>query len=248
MRPVHVTGLGFFAPGFRDLAALRSGSADPAVGTPPAALLPPNLRRRASLLSRLVAEAVGAARGDADLAQLPLVTGSVHGEIEAAVEMIAGFRDGDGMPSPTRFHNSVHNTAAAHVAIATGNCGFTTAVAAGAETTAAALLEAWLLLDERGGEVLLALFDEPPPPPFAPEVPYPAAAVALLLSAEPTPGALGRLSDLRRDGSPADAAPAPFATHPIAPALALALALERGGAARVGLGGGFCVTLEGRFR
>jgi hypothetical protein len=244
-----VTGAGLWAPGYRDLAAWLRGAPDAAVTTAPAEVIPAALRRRASALSRMVAEAAraAAAEGGVDLSRVPMVLGSGYGEIAAAVEMIASFREGEGMPSPTRFHNSVHNAPLAYVSIATGNQGLATAIAAGDATAGAALLEALGLLAERGGDVLVVLADEAVPRPLEPRTPWAPGAVALVLSGAPRPGTRVRLGIPRRGAAPAIPLPAGFASHPCAGgfALAAAVASRRSGPVRLAPGeDGWTVDLE----
>jgi hypothetical protein len=242
MTRLFAGGVGAWTPGFADVLAPGAFAAGappgPATAAPRAELLPPALRRRATPLAQMVAAvaAQAAAQAGADLARTPLVLGSALGEIGLAVAMMGEFRQGEGLPSPTRFHNAVHNGPGAYVSIATGNRGFSTAVAAGPETAAAALLEAAALLAERGGEVIVALADEPPPPPFAPRRPFPPLAVALHLSATPGPATRAVLSGPSRAAGRAPALPAPFADHPCAGGLALARAVQAGAAGEVHLG------------
>lgn len=251
MTAAYVTGTGLWAPAFRDAAAWLAGAPDPAVTAAPAELLPAALRRRASVLSRMVAEAAAAAaaRGRADLAQVAVVLGSAYGEIASAAEMIASFREGEGLPSPTRFHNSVHNTPAAYLSMATVNRGLSTAIAAGEDTVAMALHEALGVLEERGGEVLLVLADEAVPPPLVARRAYAAGAVALLLSASGA-SAVARIGAPRRGAAPAPELPPGFADHPCAGAFALAAAAAARRAGPVPLGArgavpdGWVVDLE----
>jgi hypothetical protein len=213
----------------------------PAGASPPAALLPPAVRRRAGLLSRAVAEVVGqaAAEGGADLARTPVVYGSVYGETSAAVEMMGAFGRDDGLPSPTTFHNSVHNAPAGYLSIATGCRIFSPSLAAGPETPAMALLDAWLLLLQRGGDAVVALADEPVPAPLGLPGAFPVAAVAFLLRADPGRPARARIASLRRGAGDVPPIPAELALHPCAPAfrLASALALGQRGAVSLGAGG-----------
>lgn len=249
MTAVFVTGTGLWAPGFRDVAAWTRGTPDPAVTTAPAEFVPAVLRRRASGLSRMVAEtALAAAReAGADLSRVSMVLGSAFGEIAAAVEMIGSFRTGEGMPSPMRFHNSVHNAPVAYASMATGNQGLATAVAAGEETAGVALQEAIGVLAERGGDVLLVLADESIPPPLHACRPYAPGAVALVLSGEATARARARLGAPRRGTAPAVPMPPGFGTHPCAGAFALvaAVASRRGGPVPLGSGeDGWVADLE----
>ena len=112
---LHVGGVGLWTPGFASAAAWASGTPDPAVTSPRSEILPAALRRRASPLTSMVASAAGeaAAQAGADLARLPFVLGSALGEIGIAVTMLNEYRVGEGLPSPTRFHNAVHNGPAA---------------------------------------------------------------------------------------------------------------------------------------
>lgn len=244
-----VTGAAVWAPGYRDLAAWLRGTPDPAVTTAPAELIPAALRRRASALSRMVAEAAraAAAEGGAELSRASMVLGSGYGELVAAAEMIASFREAEGMPSPTKFHNSVHNAPVAYVSMATGNQGLATAIAAGDATAGMALQEAMGVLAERGGDVLVVLADEAVPQPLAPRVPWAPGAVALVLSGAPRPGARARLGSPHRGTAPAIALPAGFAAHPCAGGFALAAALASGRSGPVPLGpaeDGWIVDLE----
>jgi hypothetical protein len=233
-----VNGLGLCAPGVAELAGWpwgeRTGSGEQAPD-----LLPAALRRRVTPLTNAVARAVSqAVQGSGcDLARVPLVFGSAYGEVAAAIEMMPSFRNAEGLPSPTRFHNSVHNTSVAYLSIATVQRGFSTALAAGTGTPAAALIEAWALLSERGGEVLVVLADEPPPAPFAPANPYPLAAVALRLSLDARPGRRARLTRLRA-APPAQRPDLPggLTAHPCAGAFALLESVARGAPCTVALG------------
>jgi hypothetical protein len=180
-----------------------------------------------------------AQQGGVDLSRVPLILGSAYGEIVVAVEMMREFGGPAALPSPTRFHNSVHNAAAAYLSIATGNRGFSTALAAGTATPAAAVLEAVALLGECGGEVLLVLLDEPPPDPFARAEPYPAAAAAFCLSSRPGPQTLAALSEPRRGSAPQAGLPDGLERHPCAGAFALlaAVASRRPGTVSLGADG-----------
>jgi hypothetical protein len=251
--PVYVTGVGLWATGFASAAAFAAGAADPAVTAARAELFPGTLRRRATFLSCMVAAAAAeaAAEAGARLSELPFLLASAYGEIATSVEMMRSFGEPEGLPSPTRFHNSVHNTPAAYVSIATGNRGFSTALSAGAETVGAALGEAVALLHEDATQVLVAFADEPTPPPFDRcRPPYAAAAAALVLAAAPGARPLARLTALRRgEGGPAPLAP-PFADHPCAGALALVRAVRAGHLGTVALGPagprGFLADLDRR--
>lgn len=251
MRPVFVNGLGFWSPGFSGAAAWAAGRAGPAHREPSAAILAAALRRRATSLSLMVAEAASQAAVEAgvSLGELPFVLGSSLGEIACAAEIIASFREDGGLPSPTKFHNSVHSTAVGALSIATVNRLGATAIAAGLETTSAAFVEACLIAGERGGRALLVLADESLPPTFERWGHYPSAAAAFVLSEEPGAACRAKLSNLRRGAGSAPPVPEEWREHPCAGGLSLAAALAKGEAGPRSLdAGGWLVDLEPAVR
>jgi Beta-ketoacyl synthase, N-terminal domain len=181
------------------LNTLRSGDAVAVVGVglwgiePPVVELPrtdrsSRPRRRASLLARMVADVAtrAAQQAGVSLARVPVVMGSAFGEMATTMELL-GEREGDGLLSPTRFHNSVHNNAAGQLSIANQNHSFSTSLAAGDETVAMVVLEALGLLATRGGEVLLIVADEPLPATLLRGQVTAEVAAALVLAAHPDP-------------------------------------------------------------
>ena len=238
MSPAYVVGVGLCAPGQGGTARWSVTFPGLTPSDPSGDHLPPVLRRRASSLARMAAAVArqAAQQANLDLSRVPLVLGSAYGEIVAAVEMMREFGGPTGLPSPTRFHNSVHNAPAAYLSIATGNHGFNTAVAAGRATPVATMLEAMALLRENEGDALLVLLDEPPPEPFGRAEPYPAAAVAICLSTSPGPHALSAVSEPRRGPAPHADLPDGLASHPCAGAFALLAAILSRRPATVGLG------------
>jgi hypothetical protein len=237
--PVHVDGVGFWAPDHPDARAWASGEVSAIAAEPPAVLLAASLRRRASALTRMLAEVATQATAQAavDPARVPLVMGSALGELRCATEIIASFRDEGGLPSPTKFHNSVHNTAVGYLSMATGNRLGATAVAAGPDTAAVALLEAALLVQERGGAALLLLADEEAPASLQRFGAYASAAAAFCLSAEPTPRTRARLEGLRRERARSPILPERWQGHPCGGGLALAAAIENRRSGTLALGG-----------
>jgi hypothetical protein len=216
----------------------------PAQQTPDAALLPPRMRSRASLLTRMLAEVVGnvAQAGGVDPAALPLIVGSRYGEIATTARLLRMMNAEGGALSPLGFQASVHNTAAGQISIAGGGRGFSTCLAAGEATCAAVLLEAWGWLQLHGGSAIAALADEPLPEFFDAEGGFPALAGALLLSAEPSGrvlASLGPPSYRRSMGNP-DSKPPPahdpeLSRNPVAPVLDLLAALHADAPGRVEL-------------
>jgi hypothetical protein len=238
MSLAYVGGVGLCAPRQGGTAGCSATFPGLTPSEPVGDLLPPVLRRRASSLARMAAAVAGQAARQAsiDLSRVPLVLGSAYGEIVDAVEMMREFGGPTSLPSPTRFHNSVHNASAAYLSIATGNHGFNTALAAGKATPVATILEAMALLDEFGGDALLVLLDEPPPEPFGRAEPYPAAAVAMCLSARPGPHALAVVTEPRRGSAPCVELPDGLAFHPCAGAFALLASILSHRPSTVGLG------------
>ena len=190
MIDAYVTGLGLWAPGFPRVEAWRLGSRDPRATAPPCELLSSRAKRGTSLVTRMAVEAAtqAAAQAGASLSAVGTVFGSALGEVQTAVDQMAMIAREDGLLSPTRFKNSVHNTAAGLLSIASGNRGFSTALAAGPATFAMSLLEGMTFLDSAGGTVVVSVADEPVPPPFDTGHRYDALALAICLSDGPVHG------------------------------------------------------------
>jgi hypothetical protein len=173
---------------------------------PPPALLPAAERRRSGAIVKLTLatglEAINAAGLIA--ANLPSVFSSSGGDGEnchAICEMLAS---SDRQISPTRFHNSVHNTAAGYWGIATGAmtsssvlCGFDASFGAG-------LLEALCQVVADNARTVMLACDTPYPEPLFSTRPIPDAfGIALVLAPEKSAQALAKitvsLSDLPAD-------------------------------------------------
>lgn len=197
---VRVHGVGVLGPGLANWAqcraCLRGEAAYQAAATvlPAPEMLPPAERRRASRVIKLAlaigAEAVQHAAADA--ARLASVfissTGDGH-NCHALCETLASTqRD----ISPTRFHNSVHNTAAGYWCIATGATGPCQVLAAYDASFAAGLLEAAVQVHTEQRDVLLLAYDSDYPEPLKTCRPVPdVAGVALLLRPVLEPVAAG---------------------------------------------------------
>jgi hypothetical protein len=186
------------------VAAGMPDELDPPAGRseakPAAELLHPRLRRRTSLLTRMIVTALAeaAARGGAAHEQTRYVVVSSWGEIETTVDLLGQLALPGGPISPTAFHNSVHNTATGYLSIASGNHWPSTALAAGPHALEIGLLEACCGLRSPTGpaDVLLILAEERLPSPFARDDADPSFALALHLGREPGrpnhPGSLDR--------------------------------------------------------
>jgi len=179
-----VMGVGAWLPGFPDARALMEGVRRDDADAPPARL-PVRMRRRTSLLIRMVAEVAAQASEQAgiSLGAIPIVVGSAYGELGTTMEMLHELSVDRGV-SPFRFHNSVHNTASGYLSIAHENRSPATSLAAGDQTAAMALLEAKTLLEDRGGDVLIVVADEPLPAALTSAVATPVSG-ALILRALP---------------------------------------------------------------
>jgi hypothetical protein len=232
LMPAAVLGLGLWRPA--------------SVGEVPPRRLPPQLRRRSSLLINMVAEVAHQATEEAgaSLSRIPIIVGSAYGELGTTMDILRDLA-GEGVVSPTKFQSSVHNSAVGYLSIAEGNRAPSTSVAAGDETLAMVLLEAFAHLAERGGQVLAVIADEPAPGELRPsgqEMPW-AGALLLEGGARGDVAMAGRsplalLQDLR--AFPADA-PGPghaAASPPGEVVLGLVEAIRAGRPAHVLLGRG----------
>jgi len=234
-------GVGLWTPGFADAAGWSSRHvsgdmptpAAPAAETPRAELLPPMLRRRTSLLTRMAAEVAAQAIAAAglDRAQVTVIYGSVYGEIRTTIDLLEALLDPAGPLSPTKFHNSVHNTAAGYVSIAAQNRGGNAAITAGRATLAMGLLECAGLVAAGQGPALFVIAEESLPEPLAAGRTYGPLAAAFALDAPGSGGMSLRTCRLRqgdlRTADPPAPVPAGLAGNPCAAALGLVAAALR---------------------
>ena len=142
-------------PGFPESGELALAASRSRARTPPNAAAQAKMRRRSSLLVNMVADVATQASEQAGvpLSRLRIVVGSAFGELATLVAMLDE-RERDGLLSPLRFQNSVHNSAAGHLSIAHRNKTPAMSLAAGNDTVAMVLLEAMTLLALGGDEVL----------------------------------------------------------------------------------------------
>lgn len=134
---------------------------EPAPRPPAADILPPTERRRATTGTRLAIAVATEALTEAGLdgAVIPSVFTSSASNPQIIHELCDAMSSGDYAISPTRFHNSVHNSPAGYFSIGMGNRRASTSIGAGDESAAAGLLETaaqTLSLDE---PVLFVSFD-----------------------------------------------------------------------------------------
>ncbi len=172
---------------------------------PAPALLPAAERRRSGALVKLTLavglEAIQAAGLDA--AALPAVFSSSGGDGEnchAICEMLAS---SDRQISPTRFHNSVHNTAAGYWGIATGAMTSSSVLCAFDASLGAGMLEALTQVVVDDTRIILLACDTPYPEPLLKARPIPDAfGIALVLSPMKTPRTLAEISVALSDDTP----------------------------------------------
>jgi hypothetical protein len=256
---VYVRGVALWGPGLEGWEASRpvlAGEANHVAreSPPPApAILPPTERRRAGLAVRL---ALNVAQGASAMAGLPAaslrnVFASSNGDgavIHAILETLA---TGDGLVSPTQFHNSVHNAAVGYWTIGAGSAQAATCLGCHDDTFPAALLKAAAEARVEGEPVLLCVYDVPMPPPLAAARPTAGGfAAAFILAPEPSTGALAAV-DLDYDPASSSSSHEPdqpslaalIRTNPAARSLPLLQALARERPAELAL-----AYLEGQLR
>ena len=232
MNPLHILGVGFWTPGYSSPGAWLEQASDPSATRPPCEMLSPRIGRYTSQVTRMAVEALAQAarQGAVDLSKVPTVFGSANGEIQIAFEQLDMIEQ-DGVPSPARFKNSVHNTASGHVSIAAGNMAFSTALAAGGATFAMCLLEAWAWLHVHPGAMIVSVADESLPEHLSSFGRYDSMGIAFCLSsAAPGAKSLGCISDLDRcqESLPEHAIPERLAGNPMAAGIALMEAVLHG--------------------
>jgi hypothetical protein len=169
---IGIAGVGVLAPGLPDWATaaaiLRGESSYMDTPLVEPATVPANLRRRASLGTRLAIATTFEATSRAQLPPQSLATvfASSNGsgtEVTALLEALAQ----PGMPvSPTHFHNSVHNAAVGYWCITAGAQAPSASVAAHDQSFVSGLLKAAAQVDVEGVPVVLTTFDAPFPAPL----------------------------------------------------------------------------------
>ena len=199
---VQVLGVGLLGPGLTDwaqgAAALRQGWVTAPTVVPAPQRLPATERRRAGTVvkaSIVVADQAVAAAG-LQPALLPTVFTSSSGDPLNCHLLCEALAQAQRLVSPTRFTNSVHNTAAGYWHIALQSRAPSTSLAAYDASFAAGLLEAGVQCLAAQVPVLLVACDVPYPEPLHALRPLvDVFAVALVLGP-----ADGRHSDGRHTG------------------------------------------------
>lgn len=242
MSEVAVLGLGAFVPGHAGLAGWLAREHDADALKPSGSLVPARQRRRASGLSRAMADAYRDAVEAAavDPAEVASVFGSALGEADTMIELLDQMWSEQPVLSPMKFATSVHNAASGTISIATGNMGYTTSIGADYDTPAMALVEAIGWAVARGEPVVVCCADEAPPEDLVPEGrgwSLMAAALALGPVGPETADATPRLG-LPAPGEVTIAAPelpAPLARNPVVGLLDLVSAIAEARSGRVAL-------------
>lgn len=189
---VYVTQSLAWAPGLDSVAAWREWAGRPhAIDSdekPTAEAVPAMTRRR---LTRWGRQALEVATGMDAGAETPVIFSSRHGDTDRTYKLLVSLADGEPL-SPNAFSLSVHNSALGIYSILAEVHAPTIALAAGRETLGEAWVEACSWLATGSPRVLLVHTDEPLSEFYAcdadeQELP---AALALLLCAEPAPGAV----------------------------------------------------------
>jgi hypothetical protein len=223
----------------RPAAALAATPARPAAALaatparPAAALLAPNERRRApdGVLAMIEVAAAAAAMAGADVATLPSVFASAHGDLATTDALCRTLASNPALLSPTRFHHSVHNAASGYWAIAAGCPAASSALAALEASFAAGLLEAAVQVVADDTPVLLVAGDTEATGALAStNTSRGLLALALVLAPRRGPHSLARLRWWLAPGAAAQPraasrAAAPLAANASAPGLVLLQAL-----------------------
>ncbi|MDO8206534.1 MAG: beta-ketoacyl synthase chain length factor [Gallionella sp.] len=206
----YIEGIGLLGPGLSDWPgsqAILTGQ-QPYLShktiLPSPALLPAAERRRSGAIVKLTLatglEAINAAGLDA--ASLPSVFSASGGDGEnchAICEMLAS---SDRQISPTRFHNSVHNTASGYWSIATGAMTASSVLCAFDASFGAGLLEAISQVVVDNTRTIMLACDTPYPEPLYSARPIPDAfGIALVLAPERSTRALAKITVSLTDAS-----------------------------------------------
>jgi len=169
---VCLAGQAILAPGLADWDAARAlleGRAACAPGPAPdpaPALLPGTERRRASASVRWALAVAHQALADRDAQTLATVFASCAGDGATTHQICEALASPQGVVSPTRFHNSVHNAPAGYWSIAARSQAPSTSLSGYEGSFAIGLVEAATQAAVEGRSVLLVAYDLPFPAPM----------------------------------------------------------------------------------
>jgi hypothetical protein len=151
------------------------------------AVLPPLMRRRTSLATRMAVTAAGRACDKAAVdPDMPAIFVSAVGEMRITDQLCQAIAQQSFPLSPTQFHNSVHNTAAGYWSIAIGSMHSMQAMGGMQDGFALGLLEAWCQINMGVQRLLLVCYDEEMPEALLPDYHWQSCAVAMVLGVEQT--------------------------------------------------------------
>jgi len=198
---VHIQSVGAIGPGadnwqqwrtlLRNEAAYVRGKT---VVHMPDDVLPAAERRRTGASVRIALACGMEALGNANVAPSGVVTVfcSSGGDGENCHQICEALTDGNGLISPTRFHNSVHNAPSGYWGVASGAMLPSTSLCAYDSGFAVGLLEAAVQATVEKRPVLLVVYDTPYPEPLHQTRPLvDQFAVSMLLTPGFVPDALG---------------------------------------------------------
>jgi len=149
-------------------------------------LLPPRLRRRTSIATKTAFAAAERACTAAALepSELAVIFTSCLGEAAVTDQLCRDIASQSFPLSPTKFHNSVHNTASGYWSIAVGSKHPAMAMGGYQDSFALGLLEAWSQLHTVEKQVLLVCYEETPSPLLLPDNQWAACASAFVLGSK----------------------------------------------------------------
>lgn len=157
-----------YAPGLHDQEAWLEWSRNVHVpvgeDVPSLSEMPAMQRRRLERVGRMALQTAYWCQ-TAEVADIPLVFASRHGDINRTYEMLEGLARKEAL-SPTHFGLSIHNAIVAQYSIARQLKQNYLAVAAGKSTAEAAVIEALGLLHDGADEVMVVMYDGLLPEPY----------------------------------------------------------------------------------
>ncbi len=198
-----------WAPGMPDREHwqrwLAEGTGQQGSERPACKMIPPMLRRRCTMNTRMALESALTVCQEAgvDPKQVQLFHGTTNGEISSLNRLLHDLADDEPL-SPTAFTNSVHHVPTGYFSIATQHMGLSRTISAFEDTFTCTFLDMLgRFARNRNQPALLIVGDELPPEPFdillaSPPIPY---TVSLLFTAcEPgTPSSITFSRDLNSE-------------------------------------------------
>ena len=147
-----------------------------------ASILPPMLRRRTSLATKMAVTALQKASADAGVeTDLPVVFVSTAGEMDVTDKLCQSIASLTLPLSPTLFHNSVHNSAAGYWSMAVNSMAPMQSMAGLEDSFALGLLESFCQLRNGVEQLILVSYDESMPEYLLKNYCWQACAIALVL-------------------------------------------------------------------